>query len=117
VLLSDTATPSWHDAREQLPFLFVGSAAAASGGFAMIAAPVDQAGPARRLAVGGVLLEIAADQRMEKAMGLTAQPLHQGKAGGYLRIAKVLNVIGTTGTLLLGSRSRSVSAISGAALL
>jgi formate-dependent nitrite reductase membrane component NrfD len=117
VLLSDTATPTWHDAHRHLPFLFVGSAAAASGGFAMIAAPVDQAGPARRLAVGGVLLEAAANQRMEKAMGLTAEPLHQGKAGTYLRIAKVLNVIGTSGTVLLGRRSRSASAISGAALM
>lgn len=117
VLLSDTATPSWHAAHEQLPFLFVGSAAAASGGLGMIAAPVDQAGPARRLAVGGVLLEIAANQRMEQAMGLTAEPLHQGKAGTYLRIAKVLNVVGTTGTVLLGRHSRSASAISGTALM
>jgi hypothetical protein len=117
VLLSDTATPSWHDAHEQLPFFFVGSAAAASGGLGMIAAPVDQAGPARRMAVGGVLLEIAADQRMEAAMGLTAEPMHQGKAGTFLRIAKSLNVMGATGTMLLGRRSRTASAISGAALM
>jgi formate-dependent nitrite reductase membrane component NrfD len=117
VLLSDTATPSWHDAHEQLPFFFVGSAAAASGGLGMIAAPIDQAGPARRMAVGGVLLEIAADQRMEAAMGLTAEPMHQGRAGSYLRMAKALNVIGAAGTVLLGRRSRSASALSGAALL
>ena len=83
----------------------------------MIAAPVDQAGPARRMAVGGVLAEIAADQRMEAAMGLTAEPLHQGKAGSYMRIAKVLNIIGTAGTVLLGRRSRTASVISGAALM
>jgi formate-dependent nitrite reductase membrane component NrfD len=117
VLLSDTATPTWHDAHEHLPFFFVGSAAAGSGGLAMIAAPVDQAGPARRLAVGGVLLEIAADQRMEAAMGLTAEPMHQGRAGTYLRIAKGLNVLGATGTVLLGRRSRTASAVSGAALM
>jgi formate-dependent nitrite reductase membrane component NrfD len=117
VLLSDTATPTWHDAHEHLPFFFVGSAAAASGGLGMLAAPVDQAGPARRLAVGGVLLEIAADQRMEAAMGLTAEPLHQGKAGTYLRVAKGLNVIGASGAVLLGRRSRTASAVSGAALL
>ena len=34
VLLSDTATPSWHDAYRELPFVFVGSASAASGGSA-----------------------------------------------------------------------------------
>jgi formate-dependent nitrite reductase membrane component NrfD len=117
VLLSDTATPTWHDAHRHLPFFFVGSAAAAAGGLAMIAAPVDQAGPARRMAVGGVLTEIAADQRMEAAMGLTAEPLHQGKAGTYLRMAKVLNVIGVAGAVLLGRGSRIASVISGAALM
>ena len=48
VLLADTATPSWHAAFKELPFVFVGSAAAASGGFGMLAAPVAEAGPARR---------------------------------------------------------------------
>jgi formate-dependent nitrite reductase membrane component NrfD len=117
VLLSDTATPTWHDAHRHLPFFFVGSAAAAAGGLGMIGTPVGQAGPARRMAVGGVLVEIAADQRMEPAMGLTAEPLHAGKAGAYLRIAKVLNLIGTAGTVLLGRRSRTASVICGAALM
>ena len=117
VLLSDTATPTWHDAHRHLPFLFVGSAAAASGGLGMIAAPVGQAGPARRMAVGGALLEFAVDQRMEAAMGLTAEPLHQGTAGTYLQIAKALNTIGVAGVLLLGWRSRIASVISGAALM
>jgi len=117
VLLSDTATPTWHDAHRHLPFLFVGSAAAASGGLGMIAAPVGQAGPARRMAVGGALLEFAVDQRMEAAMGLTAEPLHQGTAGTYLQIAKALNTIGVAGVLLLGRRSRIASVISGAALM
>ncbi len=117
VLLSNTATPTWHDAHRHLPFLFVGSAAAASGGLAMIAAPVDQAGPARRMAVGGALMEFAIDQPMEAAMGLSAETLHQGKAGTYLRIAKTLNTIGVVGTVLLGRRSRAISVLSGAALL
>src|SRR5450756_2112732 len=77
---------------------------------------VGQAGPARRMAVGGALLEFAVDQRMEAAMGLTAEPLHQGKAGSYLQIAKVLNTIGVAGVLLLGRRSRIASVISGTAL-
>jgi hypothetical protein len=117
VLLSDTATPTWHDAYQHLPFFFVGSAAAASGGLGMISAPVDQAGPARRMAIGGVILEIATDERMEAAMGLTAEPMHEGKAGTYLRIAKGLNVMGAAGTVLLGRRSRLASVLSGTALL
>jgi len=117
VLLSDTATPTWHDAYPHLPFLFVGSAAAASGGMAMITSPVDQAGPARRMAVAGTLAEFAVDQRMEAAMGLTAEPLHEGKAGSYLLIAKACNMIGVVGTVLAARRSRSASVISGAALM
>ncbi|MCU1692708.1 MAG: nrfD [Frankiales bacterium] len=117
VLLSDTATPTWHAAHRQLPFVFVGSASAASGGLGMLGAPVDQAAPARRLAVGGALLELAAEHRMEQAMGITAEPLHEGTPGRLMRASKALTVAGTLGTLLLGSRSRLGAAASGAALM
>ncbi len=117
VLLSDTATPTWHDAHQHLPFVFVGSASAASGGLGMLGAPVDQAGPARRLAVGGALLELAVERRMEQAMGITAEPLHQGTAGTLMRASKALTVAGTLGTVLLGRRSRLGAAVSGAALM
>jgi hypothetical protein len=116
VLLSDTATPSWHEAYRELPFVFCGSAAAASGGLGMIGSPVDQAGPARRFAIGGALVELAMEQRMERSMGLTAEPLHHGKAGTYMKAAKLLTVAGAAGTLLAG-RSRSAAVLSGAALL
>ncbi|MCW2613343.1 MAG: nrfD, partial [Frankiales bacterium] len=81
VLLSDTATPTWHDSHRHLPLVFVGSASAAAGGLAMVGSPVSEAGPARRLAVGGAVLELAVEHRMEQAMGLTAEPLHLGHAG------------------------------------
>jgi formate-dependent nitrite reductase membrane component NrfD len=53
VLLSQTAVPVWHEAHEELPFIFTGSAAASAGGLGMIVAPVAEAGPARRLALYG----------------------------------------------------------------
>ncbi len=117
VLLSDTATPTWHDAHRHLPFVFTGSASAAAGGLGMIGSPVAQAAPARRLAVGGALLELAVEQHMERKMGLTAEPLHHGTAGRLMRASRALTLAGTAGTLLLGGRSRLVSALSGAALL
>jgi formate-dependent nitrite reductase membrane component NrfD len=117
VLLSDTATPTWHDARKHLPYVFVGSASAASGGLGMIGSPVAEAGPARRLAVGGALLELAVENRMEKAMGITAEPLHEGTPGRLLRASKTLTAAGALGTLLLGGRSRVGAAASGAALM
>jgi hypothetical protein len=116
VLLSDTATPSWHAAYRELPFVFVGSAAAASGGWAMLTVPVAQAGPARRMALVGAVAELAMEQQMERSMGITAEPLHEGKAGTLMKAAKVLTAAGAAGTLLAG-RSRVVAALSGAALV
>ena len=117
VLLSDTATPTWHAAHRHLPFVFVGSASAASGGLGMIGSPVGQAGPARRLAVGGAVLELAVEHQMERAMGITAEPLHEGGPGRMMRLSKLLTLVGTAGTLLAGGRSRLGAAASGAALL
>jgi formate-dependent nitrite reductase membrane component NrfD len=117
VLLSNTATPTWRDAQRHLPFIFVGSACAASGGLGMIGAPVAEAAPARRLAVGGALLELAVEHKMERAMGLTAEPLHLGHAGSLMRASKILTTAGAAGTLLLGGRTRGGAVLSGAALL
>jgi formate-dependent nitrite reductase membrane component NrfD len=117
VLLSNTATPTWHDAHRHLPFVFVGSAAAASGGLGMLATPVHEAGPARRLAIGGALLELAVERRMEQAMGLTAEPLHEGHAGRLMQTSTALTVGGALGAALLGRRSRAAAVASGAALL
>ncbi|GAB2678952.1 NrfD/PsrC family molybdoenzyme membrane anchor subunit [Thalassiella azotivora] len=116
VLLSDTATPSWHEAYRELPLVFVGSAAAASGGLALVTAPLAETGPARRLAVGGAVLELAAEHRMERSMGMTAEPLHQGTAGRLMRASKALTAAGAVGAAL-GGRSRVVSALSGLALV
>ncbi|HWJ81501.1 MAG TPA: NrfD/PsrC family molybdoenzyme membrane anchor subunit [Nocardioides sp.] len=116
VLLADTSTPSWHAAYRELPFVFVGSAAAAASGLALVTAPLAENGPARRLAVGGAALDLLMEHRMERSMGLTAEPLHQGKAGRLMRAAKVLTVAGAAGTLLAG-RSRTAAVVSGAALL
>lgn len=116
VLLADTATPAWHEAYRELPFVFVGSAAAASGGWGMLAAPVDQAGPARRMALGGAVVELLAQRRMEASMGLVAEPLHQGKAGRLMRASRVLTLAGAAGSLLAG-RSRLAAVLSGAALM
>lgn len=117
VLLTDTSTPAWHDAHRELPFVFVGSAAAASGGLGMLLAPLSEAGPARRLAVAGAIAELAVEHRMERSMGLSAEALHHGKPGKLIRASKILTATGATGALLLGGRSRIAAALSGVALL
>ncbi|HZY76436.1 MAG TPA: NrfD/PsrC family molybdoenzyme membrane anchor subunit, partial [Jatrophihabitantaceae bacterium] len=90
VLIADTAVPTWHESRKQLPFVFVGSAATAAGGLGMLTAPCAEAGPARRAALGGAALELAASNAMEHAAGLAGETFHEGKAGMLLRAAKVL---------------------------
>ena len=117
VLLTDTATPTWHAAHRHLPFVFVGSAAAASGGLGMIGATLADAGPARRLAVGGAALELVAEHLMEPAMGLAAEPLHLGTPGTLMRASKILTTVGAIGAAAGAGRSRLVAALSGACLL
>jgi Polysulphide reductase, NrfD len=116
VLLADTATPAWHDAYRELPFVFVSSAAAASGGLGMLAAPLAEAGPARRLALGAATVEMLMERRMERSIGLGAELMHTGTGGKLMRAAKVLTLGGAAGTLIAG-RSRALSVASGAALM
>jgi formate-dependent nitrite reductase membrane component NrfD len=117
VLLADTAVPSWHDAHPQLPFVFVGSAGAAAGGLATTLVQVVAAAPARRLAVLGAVLELAAGARMERRTGRSAEPYAEGRAGTLNRWARALTGAGALGTALLARRSRGAAIASGAALV
>jgi DMSO reductase anchor subunit len=117
VLLADTAVPTWHEAYRQLPFLFTGSACAAAGGLGLITAPASESALPRSVAVGGALVELAASQRMESAVGLAKETLHTGRAGRLLRVARAATAAGAVGAATVGRRSRLASALSGAALL
>lgn len=117
VLTANTAIPAWHDAHRQLPFVFVGSAAAASGGVAMALVAPSHAGPARRLAVTGAAVDLAAGVRMDQAMGLSGEPYAQGRAGRLNRWARGLTTIGALGAALFARRSRVAAVASGAALV
>jgi Polysulphide reductase, NrfD len=117
VLLADTATPTWNAARDELPFVFVSSASLAAAGLAMITTPVAETAAARRLAVLGVIGDLAATHVMRRRMDpVAAEPLHDGRAGAMLRLSEGLAVAGGIGTLL-GGRRRGVAAASGLALL
>ena len=83
VLLADTATPSWHAPYEELPFVFAGSAAAASAGLGLVASPRRRDRPGRAgWRSGAPCSSWPMEHRMETSMGRQAEPLHQGKAGG-----------------------------------
>jgi formate-dependent nitrite reductase membrane component NrfD len=116
VLLADTAVPSWHEAYPELPFVFGGSALAAGAGAGLVAAPLDETGPVRKIAVAGAAMELTAIHRVEHGMGLVSEPYQQGKAGKLLKAARTLTLLGAAGAVL-GRRSRVVSVAAGAALL
>jgi hypothetical protein len=116
-LVGNTAVPTWQGSRQQLPFLFAGSAASAASGFALLSAPLAENAPARRMAALGTLVELAAEHRMESRLGVSAETLQRGTAGKRLRAAKVLAVAGAIGATTGGGRSRLLAAASGAALL
>ncbi len=115
-LICDTAVPAWHEGYREMPFVFASSAAAAAGGMGLVAAPTAQSGPARRVAVGGALTEIAVSAYMEHRMGLVGEPYEQGRAGVLTTAAKTLTLAGAAGAVL-GRRNRVVSVLGGAALL
>jgi formate-dependent nitrite reductase membrane component NrfD len=117
VLISDTATPAWHNGYREMPFVFVGSAATAAAGLGMIAASPAEAGPARRAAVFGTALETLAMHRMRSRLGMIAETHHEGTAGTLLKAAEVLTIGGAVTGALLGRRSRVAATVAGAALL
>jgi formate-dependent nitrite reductase membrane component NrfD len=116
-LICDTAVPTWHEGYREMPFVFVGSAASAAGGLGMIGAPVAQAGPARRAALFGASLELVAVKRMERRMGMVAEPLHTGTAGQLMRAAEILTVTGAVVGGVLGRRYRTAAVVGGLAAL
>lgn len=111
-LICNTAVPAWHEAFREMPFLFAGSASSAAGGIAMISTPVDQAGPARRLAIMGAAIELAASERVQRRLGMLAEPYQEGRPGLFMRTARALTIAGVAGSAL-GGRSRPVSVAAG----
>ncbi|ALG85433.1 NrfD/PsrC family molybdoenzyme membrane anchor subunit [Gordonia phthalatica] len=122
ILLGDTAMPTWHDMHRDLPFVFVSSASLAAGGLALVTTPAAEAGPARNLAVLGVIGDVAATRIMESRMDPVAvEPLHDGLPGTLMRWAEGLAVVGGLGALVSGGRAgrrnRLIAALSGATLV
>jgi formate-dependent nitrite reductase membrane component NrfD len=115
VLVSTTAVPAWQEARRELPFVFAGSAVASAGAAVGIATPARSAAPARRFALVGAALELAAAVVMERRLGFVGEPYREGTAGRFARLAKVLTAGGAAVTALSGRRR--AGAISGGALL
>ncbi len=116
VLISDTAVPAWHDAYREMPFVFVGSGATAAAGLALLAAPADQQGFPRRVAVAGVGVELVASQVLERRIGVAKESYRRGKAGRLMRLGQVTSAAGI-GAVVLGRGHRTAGLVAGALLL
>jgi formate-dependent nitrite reductase membrane component NrfD len=116
-LIANTAVPAWHEGRRELPYLFAGSAASAAAGWGLIVAPRAENEAAVRMAVLGALVELGAEQLMERRLGMIAETMHEGKAGKRLKIAKALAAAGAASAGLLAPRSRLGAIAAGTALL
>jgi formate-dependent nitrite reductase membrane component NrfD len=114
VLVADTAIPVWHEGRHELPWIFGASAAASAGAAASIFTPTRDAGPARRVAVAGVLAEGALMQAMELRLGKVGEVYHQGAAGKLSWAAKGLSVGGAALLAKRGRKSRTSAVVGGA---
>jgi formate-dependent nitrite reductase membrane component NrfD len=116
VLLSQTAVPAWNAAYPYLPFVFTGSAAASSGGLAMVLAPPAEAGPARAFAAVGAAAELVASRVLEQRVGMVAETYTTGRAHTLRRWSEYLTAGGLVGALV-GRRSRALSVAAGLALM
>ena len=114
VLVADTAIPVWHEARQELPWIFGASAVASAGAAASMFLDPDDAGPARRLAVGGVGAEGALMQTMERRLGEVGEVYRQGAAAKFSWAAKLLAGGGAALLATRGRRSRGAAALGGA---
>jgi formate-dependent nitrite reductase membrane component NrfD len=114
-LLSNTAVPAWHEGRRELPFAFAGSAGASAGAAAAIVTPASDAGPARRLAVLGVIVETASMQLMERRLGYIAEVYREGEAATYTKLAKALSAAGAA--VIAARGRRRGGAVAGGAMI
>jgi formate-dependent nitrite reductase membrane component NrfD len=114
VLISDTAVPVWHEARRELPWIFGASAAASAGAAASMFTHPRDAGPARRLAVAGVLAEGALMQAMQLRLGGLGEVYRQGEARTFSRAAKGMATAGAALLATRGRKSRGAAVLGGA---
>jgi formate-dependent nitrite reductase membrane component NrfD len=115
-LIADTAIPVWHEARTELPWLFGASAAASAGAATTIFLPLEESGPARRLAVAGAITELGVMETMQKRLGFVGEVYEQGASGKLARASKVVTAAGAAMLATRGRRSRG-AAVAGSALV
>jgi hypothetical protein len=114
VLLANSVVPVWSEARRELPLVFAAGAGASAGAAATLVTPASHAGPARRLAIGAAVAELAAVEVMKRRLGRLGDPYRSGRPHAFGRAAKLLT--GAGAGLLAASRRRPLQ-LAGAAMI
>jgi hypothetical protein len=115
VLIADTATPAWKEAGGSITTAFAAGALVSGAGIGLMA-PLDESGPARRLALLAAPGELLAVMRMHKEAGLAGETFTTGTAGKLAKVAEAL-LIGGGVLAAVTRRSRIGSALAGVSLL
>jgi DMSO reductase anchor subunit len=115
-LVANTAVPAWHESRRMLPFVFVSGAAASAGGALTALVPIDQAAPARRLAVAGAVTELVLKETMEHRLGELSDAYKEGPAHPFGLAGRTLIAAGGAVIALSARRSRPAAVVGGALL-
>jgi hypothetical protein len=115
VLVADTAIPVWHEAGGELPLVFASGAAASAGAAALLLTPPADAGPARRLAVGGAVADVASVELMRRRLGELGGAYQAPPVRRFANLARACTSAGALAVGLAGRRR--AGAVAGAALL
>jgi len=116
-LIAQTSVPAWHEARRELPALFGAGAAVSAGAAAVALSPVEEAEPARRLALIGAAAELGLVALMEHHLGELGEPYHEDEAGTYGQLARGLTAGGAIVLAGPGRRRRAVAVAASGMLL
>jgi hypothetical protein len=115
-LIANTAVPVWHQAHRLLPVVYGSGAALSAGGAAVALTPPANAAPARRLAIGGALIEVSAKELMHHRLGEQGEPYKRGASARFGRISRACNLGGAALLYRWGDRSRPAAIAAGALL-
>jgi hypothetical protein len=115
-LVANTAVPAWHEARQTLPFVFGAGAALSAGAGAVALTPTASAAPARRLALGAAVVELAATALMEHRLGEQGEPYRQGQAARFKQLSRACVAGGAALLARRGGSSRAAAVASGVLL-
>ncbi|HZO94864.1 MAG TPA: NrfD/PsrC family molybdoenzyme membrane anchor subunit [Candidatus Baltobacteraceae bacterium] len=100
VLVSNTATPVWHEAHAELPLVFASSGIAGAGACATAFAPAAQRRSARRMMIAGAIAMGVTAREMEKRLGVLGEPYSRGTAGAFKRASSMLALSGVALALI-----------------